>query len=114
MIQGCYWAGNIISFCLHDVFIHGAYYGSFSSSSDDLVGPLFEIVLHRLSCRTVDWKSQDVSQQLPIPFCYGDRQWLCSCDLIQFIVEHFKRPLDPNHLSQLSSMKTFQFSLVIL
>ena len=61
MIQECYWAGNIISFCLHDVFIHGAYYGGFSFSSDDLVGPLFEIVLHRLSCRTVDWQSQDVS-----------------------------------------------------
>ena len=53
-------------------------------------------------------------QQLPSPLCYCDRQWLCSCDLIQFIVGYFMWPLDPNHLSQLSFMKTVQFSHFIL
>ena len=42
-----------------------------------------KIAPHRLSCRTDGWQSQDVSQQLPSPLCYGDQQWLCSCDLIQ-------------------------------
>ena len=112
--EGCYWKGDVIFFCSLDVFIHGARYGGSSSSSEDLVGPLFKIVPNCLSCRTVQWQSQDVSQQLPSSFCHGDQQWLCSCDLMQFIVGYFMWPLDRNHLSQLFSMKTVQFSLAIL
>ena len=41
---------------------------------------------------------------------HGDLQWLCSSDLIQFIVGYFIWPLDPNHLSQLSLVKTLVFS----
>ena len=104
--EKCYWEGDVISFCSLDVFIQGAYYGGSSSSSEDLVGPLLKIVPHCLSCRTVGWKSQDVSQQLPSTLCFGDRQWLCSCDFIQFAGGYFMWPMDPNHLSQLSSMKT--------
>ena len=37
---------------------------------------------------------------------YGDLQWLCSCDLIQFIVGCFMWPLDASRLPQVSSMKT--------
>ena len=112
--EGCYWKGDAIFFCSLDFFIQGAHYGGSSSSSEDLIGPLFKIVPHCLSCMVVAWQSQDVSQQLPSPPCHGDRQWLCSCDLIQFIVGYFMWPLDPSHLSQLCSMKIVQFSLVIL
>ena len=104
--EGCYWEGDVISFCSFDVFIQDAYYGDSSFSSEDLVGPLFKIVPHCLSCRTVGWQSLDVSQQLPSPLRYGDRQWFCSCGLIQFVVGYFMWPPDPNNLSQLSSMKT--------
>ena len=34
-------------------------------------------------------QSQDASQQLPSSLSYGDRQWLCFCDLIQFTVGYF-------------------------
>ena len=54
------------------------------------------------------------AQQLPSRLCYSDRHWLCSCDLIQFIFGYFMWPLDRNHLSQLSSMRTVWFSLVNL
>ena len=37
---------------------------------------------------------------------YVDLQWLCSCDLVQFIVGYFMWPLDSSHLFQLCSMKT--------
>ena len=85
-------------FCSLDVSIQGADYGGSFFSTEDLVGPLLKIVPHRLSCTTVGWQSQDVSQQLPSPICYSDPQWFCSCDLIQFIVRYFMWPLDPNHL----------------
>ena len=79
--EGCYWESDVISFCLLNTFIQGGYYSDSSSSSEDLVGSLFKIVSHWFPCRTVDWQSQDGSQQLPSALCYGDRQWLCSCDL---------------------------------
>ena len=59
--EECYWKSDVIFFCSLDVFIQGAHYsGSYSSSSEDLIGPLFKIVPHRLFCRTVRWQSQDV------------------------------------------------------
>ena len=44
-------------------------YGGSSSSSEDFVGPLLKIISHSFSCRTVIWKSQNVSKQLQSPFC---------------------------------------------
>ena len=64
--ERCYWEGDVISFCLLDVFIRSAYYGGFSSSSEDLIGPLFKIVPHCFSCKTIGWKSQDVSKLLSV------------------------------------------------
>ena len=112
--EGCYWVGHVISLCLFDAFIQDAYYGGSPSSSEDLVGPLFKIVSDCYSRRKVGWQSQNMSQPLPSPFYYGDRQLICSCDLIQFIVGIFMWPLDPNHLSQLSSTKIVHFSQFIL
>ena len=47
-----------------------------------LLLPLLKIS-HSFSCRTVIWKSQNVSKQFQSPFCDSNWKWFCSYDLIQ-------------------------------
>ena len=54
-----------------------------------LLVPLLKIVSHSFSCRTVIWKSQNVSKQLQSPFCDCNWKWFCSCDLIQLLIRYF-------------------------
>mgnify|MGYP004367875711 CR=1 FL=1 len=61
------------------------------------------------------WQSQNVTKQFPSPLCDDNRNWFCSCDIIQLFIWYLVWPLalDPNNLSQLFSVKAVEFSLII-